>query len=116
MVGEIKVDNEMLVMRLTSRLELIVVRSCSELRSIMGGRVSFRELESTIGTTILGNLVASPLQLQDTRDGQFCSANSCLDLILSKLIPLLLKVSKVDFKSTEFKHLKLHFTVCTKTE
>ena len=36
-VGEIKVDNEMLVMRLTSRLELIVVRSCSELRSIMGG-------------------------------------------------------------------------------
>ena len=84
-VGEIKVDNEMLVMRLTSRLELIVVRSCSELRSIMGGRVPFRELESTIGTTILGNQLASPLQLQDTRDGQFCSANPWLDLIFVQI-------------------------------
>ena len=40
-VREIKVDNEILVMRLTLRLELIAVRSCVELRSTMGGRLPF---------------------------------------------------------------------------
>ena len=46
------------------------------------GAYLYRELR--IGR-IPGNLVASPLQLQDTGDGQFCSAYPRLDLIFVQI-------------------------------